>query len=1105
MPRVREAPKTAAGMVATASLAGALAMLLVILFMDGALFRGEVLSPADLLVSFPPWHESAPGHVAGNPSLADAVTQFEPWARLLGERREAGESVLWNDRAAAGQPLAANLQSAPWSPFGWTHRLLPFGAALLATAVLKLLLATVCAALLAARLGCSTVASALAGLAFGFGGFQVLWLGWPHTSASTFLPLLLLLAECWLAESLTLDSERQASGLPTRRPAAWRGPVFALTVAGLLLAGHVETALHVVLAVIGYVLLRLGGPGVPSLSAPAPALVGMAFWSVVGLALAAVQVLPFAEYLEQSEAYANRMEFQDLWRRLPLEQAPWWLLLAGLSVGAGLALRRCLNHDADRGAEPGRGRRAWTALLLFGLAALSAWWLAGALGLSPTHRLLLWPDADGHPVPARGLPYVGLRAYVNVNGGYAGLVTLPLAFVALVCGPRRSIPVRAFGWLGALAFVIAYDFPGLGPLANRLPLLDVSHNGRLVLVVGLALAVLAGFGLDVLTGAVRGRRPVRAAVGPGLALVAAGVLAAWLPTPASLHPDARVVEASRPTTAPVGVAPSVTPDLGGGPLGAVVPVTAPLSSGATLSVDGWALAQGGLPRVELRLEQGPRRLVIAPGDLTWGAPDPPPPVALGGHADVGRCGFSASVDLDAAGFEPGPVWMQVTLTDADGATAVVERRALRFHPGYAPRGSWWLLLAAVVGGLALAGWRGARARDSGATAVLAGASLVLVLGLDLYGFGHDFNSSAPPELIYPATPVTDQLLRDAVDGAGRRTRVWALGDEILMANVGGLYGLHDVRSYDAMEVERFARFLDLLAPPATRPVHPGETLDVSHPLFALLGVSHVLAPADWLPPPGARLAEARRDDELVVWRARDPLVRAFVAPQAASIQPYLEEVAPDEQPTTLAARRKRVRNVGLALAYEYAGRRDWREVLAVESAAAPTMEPPGVGQPGTTPGSKPAGQDGGRSDGPSDGGPGQGVEGAGPGKVIEQVREPDRLEFAVEARAAGWLFVNDAYFPGWRAWVDEQEVEIAPAFLAFRAVPVPAGTSRVVMGYEPASARWGWLITIGGVIVLLLGGLGPMLWRRRGLATSSPAPDTPPSAAESPAGQERPA
>ncbi|HEX5009157.1 MAG TPA: hypothetical protein VFY71_02055, partial [Planctomycetota bacterium] len=284
---------------ATALLAVALGLLLAGTLFREALFDGQVLSPADCLLRLPPWAAEAPrGFLPGNPVLSDQATQFQPWALLEQRQLDAGIPPLWNPYAACGQPLFANMQSAFLSPYAIWRWLLPLGAALVAIAISKLLVAGVGTALLARRLGCSPVAACVAGLAFALGGFQMLWLGHPHSATASLLPVLLLLVEHWL--------ERGGRG--------WLPVGWALAVAALVLSGHVETALHVALIVALWSVLRGAGRPWRARLAQLAALLG---WAVVGALVAGVQWVPFVEYLLQSSAYAQRSGLQEQWRVLP--------------------------------------------------------------------------------------------------------------------------------------------------------------------------------------------------------------------------------------------------------------------------------------------------------------------------------------------------------------------------------------------------------------------------------------------------------------------------------------------------------------------------------------------------------------------------------------------------------------------------------------------------------------------------------------------------------------------------------------------------------------------------------------------------------------------
>jgi len=954
----------------------AVALLCALLF-PGALFHGEVLSQADFLLEHEPWRAVAPpGFVAGNSELSDQATQFQPWDLLRRERFAGGALPLWNPRAAGGEPLLANLQSAVLSPFSALAQLFPFGLGLLVAAVAQLLCAGLGTALFARRLGCSLPACVFAALAFTFGGFQFLWLQHPHAAVSCLLPWLLLLADLWV-EAAT--SAATGAATATQRPGwlSWLRPALALSVAALILCGHVETALHVALAVAAWaVLASAGSPLVARLRL----LADMGLWSLVGAALAGLQVLPFVEYLHLSEIYAKRNGFQELWRRVPWEHTPMMIGAALLTIGAVLASRRALrgvtspSSSLSSSLSSSRGGLvvcAWFALAVaLGALLLHA---LDAAGFSPFHRLLFHPDAYGHPVPSRGAPFGGPRSYVNINNGYAGVLTLLLALFAVVCGPRdrrdlagqaaradhaewRGRPgphgARSLAWLWLLTFLLAYELPVLSQLVNRLPLLNLALNYRFTLVVGFCGAMLAGIGLDALC-----RPATRGRPAPSFWLLA-GVLVGAL----GLAPDMVGAHSPEPRW--------------------------------------WALGAGAV-------------LILLWGTLS------------GRHA--------------------------------------------------------WLPFAALA-----------------------------LLGADMFLFARGVHPSAPAGHVFPPTPVTEFLASQPEGG-----RLWAVRRDTLMPNTAGVYGLSDLRGYDALGVERMAWLREALRPAAPRASHtaPNDTadapqparddLDVGSALFDVLDVRWVLAPVDWTPPEGSRFTRAFASGECVVWRNERAHGRAFVAATASSIDAYLDAASAPSAAANAAfadlpaeaAARQRTLNIALAIGAAYHAPAVAGRPLLIEGDAPLAEIAPGGGAVphGTTQQSTAASGDA----------PGGGAQAATSpaGTVAWRVDEPEHQELDVTAAAPGWLCVADAFYPGWTASVNGAPAEIVPAFLALRAVRVPAGSSRVVFRYEPQSALIGLRLSAGAAGLVLVAALVALRSRsragkshagdRRGVAESTPGPGAP--------------
>ena len=108
------------------------------------------------------------------------------------------------------------------------------------------------------------------------------------------------------------------------------------------------------------------------------------------------------------------------------------------------------------------------------------------------------------------------------------------------------------------------------------------------------------------------------------------------------------------------------------------------------------------------------------------------------------------------------------------------------------------------------------------------------------------------------------------------------------------------------------------------------------------------------------------------------------------------------------------------------------------------------------------------------------VEGTGPAvgevrgeaRIVEEV--PERVVVRADAATPAYLFLADAFDPGWSATVDGYPAPILPADLAFRAVYLEAGPHAIVFRYEPAGFRAGLAVGGVGLAILLL----MMAWPR---------------------------
>lgn len=93
--------------------------------------------------------------------------------------------------------------------------------------------------------------------------------------------------------------------------------------------------------------------------------------------------------------------------------------------------------------------------------------------------------------------------------------------------------------------------------------------------------------------------------------------------------------------------------------------------------------------------------------------------------------------------------------------------------------------------------------------------------------------------------------------------------------------------------------------------------------------------------------------------------------------------------------------------------------------------------------------------------------------VIQELN--NQVTLAVDSQAAGWLVISTSYYPGWRAWVNGQEISVSRANYAFNAIPINAGESQVLFKYDPLSVKLGWALSAVG----LLGMVGLTIYIRR--------------------------
>lgn len=96
------------------------------------------------------------------------------------------------------------------------------------------------------------------------------------------------------------------------------------------------------------------------------------------------------------------------------------------------------------------------------------------------------------------------------------------------------------------------------------------------------------------------------------------------------------------------------------------------------------------------------------------------------------------------------------------------------------------------------------------------------------------------------------------------------------------------------------------------------------------------------------------------------------------------------------------------------------------------------------------------------------TDGAGESRVSYSKYSAMESSIEVETNKPGMLFVSDLHYPGWKAFIDEQEVDLYRANYSFRAIEVPKGKHTVRFSYKPESFYLGLKMSAVTLIVLIL-------------------------------------
>jgi hypothetical protein len=264
----------------------------------------------------------------------------------------------------------------------------------------------------------------------------------------------------------------------------------------------------------------------------------------------------------------------------------------------------------------------------------------------------------------------------------------------------------------------------------------------------------------------------------------------------------------------------------------------------------------------------------------------------------------------------------------------------------------------------------------------------------------DIYPTLPARAFYPPIPILEQLPK-----TGEPYRI--VGQHMtLIPNTATLYGLEDVRGYQALRLHRWVDTIEMWSIP--QGVWWNRVDDLTRPFLSLLNVRYALAPSNvpvtegWrqiAETPGTRLLENPR-----------ALGRAFV--------PRLVRLGYTSEITLLQ----------MKLESDF-GARSW-----IDSRTGPQRE-----------------------------------EVNGPGRARTERKGRNELLVHASMDGGGWVVITQAAWNGWRAYLDGKRAPIRYANHAFLGVYVPQGTHTIRLVYRPRAFVVGaWISGVSALLLIIV-------------------------------------
>jgi hypothetical protein len=284
----------------------AILILLIGIFFVRSIFLGEIPSSADILKYWALFRfDSIP---VQNNILSDVANAYEPWLWFNHFSFQHLQIPLWNPYSAGGVPHLANIQTTLFQVITWPILVLGMSkATLLFYYSAKLFLIGISTYYYLKSIKLDFCPSLAGSIAFTFMNFNVVWLYYSPSSVIFVLPLSFYLIEKIMGSQ---NQDRYFLALAV---------VYALGV----FAGHPETFFHIVVISLVYFVFRLLLKRA-TLQESDKMAGKYALVCLLGAGLSAVQLLPFLEYLMNSNAWVVRenIRYMQDWHTAVLNFVP---------------------------------------------------------------------------------------------------------------------------------------------------------------------------------------------------------------------------------------------------------------------------------------------------------------------------------------------------------------------------------------------------------------------------------------------------------------------------------------------------------------------------------------------------------------------------------------------------------------------------------------------------------------------------------------------------------------------------------------------------------------------------------------------------------------